>query len=239
MVDQQLPSTREKSFGERLGLGGEPGRAAPYLRVALSFLKELGEEQLKQIPGVGPAITALLELSREEDSRKLERRVQSLLVSTEQTREDIELVAGMLAVMMSCQKELLRRFESQGHLANSEQLTEFATGAALLVYCERISLDCTYIDYRGIQGASHPDRITSLLMDDVYVVPRLVRQASRFERLEREHGLLNNLEDPTLPRRAGYGCRENTQPFLKRNGVPRSVMVEGVQARRLGTPATQ
>jgi len=60
-----------KSFTQRLGFSNEPSPNAKYLRAILTFLREAGSEQIKQIPVFGPmlagASAAIEELSKEED----------------------------------------------------------------------------------------------------------------------------------------------------------------------------
>jgi len=182
-----------------LGYDAQPSRAAPYLRIALAFLKELGEKQLKQIPGVGPAVTALLELSKEADSKQLDARLKSLLAMEQETHEAISLLAAIASATLFHQTRILERMDAEGQMVAPGDLTDFAASAALLAYRNRIALDYLYTDYRGVQGVSRQEHVASLRMEDVYVMPRLIPETgSASDARGREETVLRELESQDL-----------------------------------------
>jgi hypothetical protein len=181
----------------RLGLSDEPSKAAPYLRAILTFIREAGEEQIKQIPVVGPllagASAALIELSAEEDGRQLEQRIESLLSVGTQTQEDIKLLTGLAGLIFLQQSELVRQLQGVGLQATTRQLSEFATGAALIAYRSRVARDYQYIDNRGIEGGTRASHAASLPLDDIYILPRFDVERERENVREREKDILKRL----------------------------------------------
>jgi HEAT repeats/NACHT domain len=199
-MSHRLPGHEtKKSPLERLGLSSESGRAAPYLRAILTFVKVSSEEQLKQIPIIGPLILgaseALKDLSEEQDDQKLERRVESLLTIGEQTQEDIRLLTGLAGLIFVQQQQLLAQLQSAGLPADRRQLTEFATEAALIAYRSRVARDYQYVDNRGIEGGTRAEHAAALPLDDIYIVPRLLPERERETVREREKDVLNKLLD--------------------------------------------
>lgn len=197
MSHQLVPSEPTKSPLSRLGLGDEPSRAAPYLRAILTFVKVSGEEQLKQIPVVGPLILgageALKELSEEEDDRKLEQRVETLLTVGGQTQEDIRLLTGLAGLIFVQQQQLLAQLQGAGLAADRGQLAGFATEAALIAYQSRVARDYQYVNNRGIEGGTRAEHASDLPLDDIYVVPRLQPERERENVREREKDVLTRL----------------------------------------------
>lgn len=197
--DPAAPTPTQRSILARLGLGEEPSRAAKYLRAILAGLQEASSEQIKQIPVVGPIVSgtvaALLELSGEEDGEAFEVKLTQLLTVGEQSREDLESLAGLSAAIYLRQDELLARLESLGLPAAPAQLNELALSAALTAWRGRVARDYQYADYRGIEGGTRAEHAAALPMDDVYVVPRLVPERERADLRDRERFLLKELLD--------------------------------------------
>lgn len=199
-MSQQISHPQSNSsLLEHLGHSNEPSAAAPYLRVILTFLREYGEEQIKQIPVVGPllygATAALLQLSEEEDGASLERRIEHILTVGTETQEDINFLIGLAGLIFIRQNEILARLQEAGLPAQPKQLAEFATGAALVAYRNRVARDYQYVDNRGIEGVTRATHAAALPLDDVYIVPRLLPERERENVREREKDVLKNLID--------------------------------------------
>jgi HEAT repeat protein len=199
-MSRSLPPTdAEKTALARLGLSKEPGRAAPYLRAILTFVKVSSEEQLKQIPFVGPLLLgageALKELSEEQDDQKLEQRIESLLSVGEQSQEDIKLLTGLAGLIFAQQQQLISQLQTAGLATDRKQLAEFATGAALVAYRSRVARDYQYVDNRGIEGMTRKEHAASLPLEDIYIVPRLMPERERENFREREKDVLKKLLD--------------------------------------------
>lgn len=181
----------------RIGLSSEPSRAAPYLRAILTFVKVSSEEQLKQIPVIGPLLLgageALKDLSEEQDDRELERRVESLLTIGEQTQEEIKLLAGLAGLIFAQQRQLAAQLQGAGLTADRLQLAGLATEAALIAYQSRVARDYQYVDNRGIEGGTRAEHAAALPLDDIYIVPRLLPERARENVRAREKDVLNKL----------------------------------------------
>jgi hypothetical protein len=92
-----------KSLAKRLGLTQEPSKIKKWLRATFVFLKETGEEQLKQLPVWGPVskgvTEALLELANEEDDEVIEQRLERLLAVGEQSLEEIAFLSATASLI--------------------------------------------------------------------------------------------------------------------------------------------
>ncbi|MFL6196612.1 MAG: NACHT domain-containing protein, partial [Thermoanaerobaculia bacterium] len=198
-ADAALPAPVRRSVLQRIGLGKEPGQAAPYLRALLAGLQEMGSEQIKQIPFLGPLLSgagaALLQLSSEADDAKLEEKVSQILATGEQSRETLEALSALAAAIYLQQGFLLERLDSLGLPAERQQLTEMAMTTALLAWRGRVARDYQYADYRGIEGGTRKEHAASLPLDDVYVLPRLVPERDQADSRDREGKLLKDLLD--------------------------------------------
>jgi len=117
-ADAAPPSPVGRSILQRFGLGKEPSQSAPYLRVILAGLQEMGSEQIKQIPVLGPLLSgtgaALLQLSGEEDDAKLEEKISQIFTTGEQSRETLEALSAMAAAIYLQQGFLLERLQTMG-----------------------------------------------------------------------------------------------------------------------------
>jgi hypothetical protein len=133
-----------------LKLDGEPSEMAPTLRVLLTFLKEVGAKQIEQVPGLGPLISALLQLSAEEDSIELDSQLTEILETGQQSLE---------------QRELRERLESEGLAVHPEQITAVSLSTALAAYRGRVARDYQYADHRGIEGGTRAEHAASLPLD--------------------------------------------------------------------------
>ena len=94
---------------------------------------------------------------------------------------------------------VITRLEAEGLPAETKQLTEFAMSAALVAYRSRVARDYLYADYRGIAGITRAEHAVSLLLDDVYIVPRLLPERDLASLRQPEKDSLALLENPDLP----------------------------------------
>jgi predicted NACHT family NTPase len=187
---------------------------ARYLRAVLTFLSKASEEQVKQIPGIGPLLLgfaeSVKELSEQEDDdqaqREIEAKLAALLTQGEQAQRNSEAFAAFAGFLLEQQfqqtallTQLTTYLQSLGLPAERKQLTEFACNAALVAYRSRVIRDYQYADQRGIQGVTRSEHVASLPLTDIYVKPRLQseRAADRslFESRERERELLKQMLD--------------------------------------------
>jgi hypothetical protein len=180
---------------QRLGLGDEQTRAAPYLRAMLAFLAET--------PGIGwvykGSKEALLQLADAADDETLEKRFAELLVIGEQTNEQVQLLTDLARAIFDHSIVLLQYLHERRLPAQSAPLTRFALDAALTAYRNRVANEFMYADHRGIEGVTRQAHVASLLLDDVYVLPRLVPEREQIPVHERERDLLHRLlRDPDL-----------------------------------------
>jgi hypothetical protein len=198
-AEAALPVPARRSVLQRFGLGKEPGKEAPYLRAILVGLKEMGSEQIKQIPVLGPFLSgagaALLELSSEEDDARLDAKISQLFATGEQSRETLETLSALAAAIYLQQGSLLEHLQTLGLPAERPQLTAFALEAALAAWRGRVARDYQYADYRGIEGGTREEHAASLPLDDVYVLPRLVPERDQADARDREGKLLKDLLD--------------------------------------------
>ena len=198
-LDAAPPALVGRSALQRFGLGKEPSQAAPYLRAILAGLQEMGLEQIKQIPVLGPLLSgagaALLQLSSEEDDAKLEKKISQFLTTGEQSRETLEALSALAAAIYLQQGSLLERLQTLGLPAERQQLTSVALTTALAAWRGRVARDYQYADYRGIEGGTREEHAASLPLDEVYVVPRLVPERAQADTRDREGKLLKDLLD--------------------------------------------
>src|SRR5215213_550146 len=191
MLEKPSDLKPAKSILSRLGLSREPGRAAPYLRAILAFIKEA--------PGVGWALKgtseALKELADEEDDQVLEKHFERLFAVETRTLKSIEALAQIASITFSQQNALLAHLEQKGLLTDSKQLTGFAFEAALDAYRGRILAEYQYADHRGIEGATRAAHVASLPLDDVYVIPSLLPEQNQLNQSQRESEVLQALLD--------------------------------------------
>jgi hypothetical protein len=198
-TDAALPAPVRRSILQSFGLGKEPGREALYLRAILAGLKEMGSEQIKQIPVLGPLLSgagaALLQLSSEEDDARLEEKISQLLTTGEQSRETLEALSALAAAIYLQQGSLLEHLQAQGLPAKPLLLTAVALETALAAWRGRVARDYQYADYRGIEGGTREEHAASLPLDDVYVLPWLVPELDQADTRDREGKLLKDLLD--------------------------------------------
>jgi hypothetical protein len=177
------------SLATRLGLGNEETSAAPYLRAVLAFMAE--------VPAVGWVVKgskeALSELSDGADDQALEQRFEALLAIGGQTNERVRLLGLLAQAMFEQNAALLEYLRAREFSAVAGSLTQFAKDAALAAYRNRIANEYMYADHRGIEGVTRQAHVTSLLLDDVYVLPRLVPERDQIQHHERERDLLHRL----------------------------------------------
>jgi HEAT repeat protein len=198
-AETALPAPVRRSILQSFGLGKEPGREALYLRAILAGLKEMGSEQIKQIPVLGPLLSgagaALLQLSSEEDDARLEEKISQLLTTGEQSRETLDTLSALAAAIYLQQESLLEHLRTQGLPAKLLQLNAFALDTALAAWRGRVARDYQYADYRGIEGGTREEHAASLPLDDVYVLPWVVPERDQADTRDREGKLLKDLLD--------------------------------------------
>jgi hypothetical protein len=181
--------TPKPSWIQRLGLSGEESRAAPHLRAFLAFL---AEATFVGWPLKGMK-EALAELSAEADDEVLERRFNELLAVGHQTNDQVRLVGAIAMAIFEQNAQLMEFFRERQLPALPAQLTGFAKEAALAAYRGWVANDLMYADHRGIEGVTRQEHVASLLLDDVYVLPRLVSQREQAPTEQRELDLLDRL----------------------------------------------
>src|SRR5215213_10808149 len=198
-ADAAPPAPVGPSVLQRFGLGKEPSQSAPYLRAILAGLQEMGSEQIKQIPVLGPLLSgagaALLQLSGEKDDAKLEEKISQIFTTGEQSRETLEALSALAAAIYLQRGFLLERLQTMGLPAERQQLTEVALTTALAAWRGRVAQDYQYADYRGIEGGTREEHAASLPLDEVYVVPRLVPERAQADTRDQEGKLLKDLLD--------------------------------------------
>lgn len=177
------------SLATRLGVGDEETAAAPYLRAILAFLAE--------VPAVGWVVRgskeALGEMSDEADDQVLEQRFEALLTIGGQTNERVRLLGHLGQTIFEQNAALIDFLRARELLPPPESLSQFAKDAALAAYRNRIANEYMYADHRGIEGVTRQAHVASLLLDDVYVLPRLVPERDQESVHERERDLLHRL----------------------------------------------
>ena len=99
---------------------------------------------------------------------------------------------------MLVQQKALARLQEPGLALGKLQLDEIAKRTALTAYRTRIAQDYLYADYRGIEGLTQERHAAALLLDHVYVKPRLQLERSTVDAAPDEHDLLKQLEDEDL-----------------------------------------
>jgi hypothetical protein len=198
-LDATPPAPVGRSVLQRFGLGKEASQRAPYLRAILAGLQEMGSEQIKQIPVLGPLLSgagaALLQLSSEEDDAKLEEKISQILTTGEQSRETLDALSALAAAIYLQQSFLVEHLQTLGLPAERQQLTDVALDTALAAWRGRVARDYQYADYRGIEGGTRKEHAASLPLDAVYVLPRLVRERDQADTRDREGKLLKDLLD--------------------------------------------
>jgi hypothetical protein len=187
------PAGRLRALLAWLKLDGEPSEMAPALRVLLTFVKEIGVKQIEQVPGLGPLISALLQLSAEEDSIELGSQLSEILETGKQSRETLDALGALATAIYLEQRALRERMESEGLALRPEQITAVSLSTALAAYRGRVARDYQYADHRGIEGGTRAEHAASLPLDEVYVLPRLIPERSQIEDQERESRLLNDI----------------------------------------------
>ncbi|HEY0074104.1 MAG TPA: HEAT repeat domain-containing protein [Abditibacteriaceae bacterium] len=200
---QKLSDENAASFAlAKIGLSDRQSRAATGLRYTLSWLKEFGSEQIKQIPIYGPAVAATVSViekaSDEEADAEIENMIERLLGIGQQTNDDMRALNAIVGLLFSAVIEqgsalsaLTASFESCA-LPPAEAAQEIALAA----YRNRVARAYHYAEYRGIEPGS--ERVASLPLDDVYVVPRLKVEQSRAIDHEREQDLIARLHNRDL-----------------------------------------
>jgi hypothetical protein len=193
---------------------------ARYLRAILTLVSKASEEQLKQVPVIGPFLIGFAEmvkgLSEQQDDdqaqREIEAKLAALLTQGEQAQRNSEAFAAFARFLLKQQyqqtallTQLTTHLHALGLPAERKQLTEFACNAALVAYRSRVIRDYQYADQRGIQGVTRSEHVASLPLTDIYVKPRLQSERaadhSLFESRERERELLKQmLDNQDLPR---------------------------------------
>jgi hypothetical protein len=168
------------------------------LKVAL----DIGEEGLKAlIPGGGLLVKAakgMLDLSDAADDAELGEQIEQLMAIGGKTHDEVEGIAILAQLMLLRQDEILERLEAKAPSVGRPELDEIARQTALVAYRNRIAQDCLYADYRGIEGVTHEGHAAALLLDQVYVKPRLWPEREQQDAAGRENLLLKQLEDEDL-----------------------------------------
>ncbi|HEX3532300.1 MAG TPA: HEAT repeat domain-containing protein [Thermoanaerobaculia bacterium] len=174
---------------------GAPSELAPALRVVLTFLEKVCAKQIEQIPALGPLLSTLQELSKEEDAKALEGRLTEILETGQQSRETLEALAALATAIYMEQRALREHLTAKGLAVEPQQITAVALSTALDAYRGRVARDFQYADHRGIEGGTRAEHAASLPLDEVYVLPRLLPERSGLESREREGRLLKDLLD--------------------------------------------
>ncbi|HEY7770781.1 HEAT repeat domain-containing protein [Longimicrobium sp.] len=137
---------------------------------------------------------AFKELASQRSEAQQTERFNQLFAIGEQTSEDIAALAFLAAGMFIQQTELLGELRRSTALQlGSGELASFAKSTAVVAYRSRIAHDFRYADHRGIDGVTRAAHVTSLELDDIYVLPHLVAERDRLAVRERERDLLRQL----------------------------------------------
>lgn len=183
----------------------EHKRAARLSRLLLVFSKQA----VNALPGIGPVVSGGLEVIQrnadDAEQEKLEQRLQHLVTTTtglhqdlSQLQDDIKALAALAAVGFLQQAELMTWLRQRDEPAAVDELTSFVLHAAITAYRTRLALGFQYVDHRGIQGGGRAAHITTLPLEEVYVLPRLLPEQVQVELSEQESFTLRQLEDPDL-----------------------------------------
>jgi hypothetical protein len=183
----------------------ERARAARLSKMVVLYLKQASNA----IPMLGPLVSGGFEvlqgIADDADQRRLEVRLEELIVTggsttrnLEQLRKDIQVLTALSAISFTRQQELLDWLQTNQEPVKKEELPGLASTMALAAYRAHVALTYSYVDHRGIQGAGRMAHIATLPLDDVYVQPLLLPERSQLEMDERERVLLKQLEDHDL-----------------------------------------
>jgi hypothetical protein len=179
---------------------------APTLRVLLAFLKTVSEEELKRFPLIGGFIAASEKISEEGAAAEAAAKFERLSTVTDMTdvtvsqiEEDVALVEEFTMAIYLMQVEILQWVRNEGGGQSPKELQQFASDSALLAYWNRLAVGLMYADHRGVANASREAHLASLPLDEVYVMPRLIKRDLGRAEHEREQALLRQLDDPDLP----------------------------------------
>jgi hypothetical protein len=177
--------SRTSSIWDRSGLH-ELRPYIPMLAAAIAELPLVGT--LVKVPN-----EALKQLAAERNEKEQQEWFERLFAVGEQTNVDIAVLTVLAAGMFVQQAELFALLRKTGSQVERDQLTEFAKLAAIVAYRSRIAREYQYADHRGIEGITRAAHVTSLELDDIYVVPHLVAENDRVSIRERERELLRML----------------------------------------------
>ncbi len=201
---QKSPDENAESALAKISLSDKQSRGGKVWRALLAGLREGAADELKKLPGgsIGAGVLeSLQQLADEEAGEEDSRTLDEILSHSQESSDGIKALNAVINLVFAAvgeQNELLeqltRHLESEDLPSAPEQISEFATQAALAAYRNRVAREYLYAEYRGIEPSS--EKVASLPLDDVYVVPRLKPEHSRRDDHEREQDLILRLHNP-------------------------------------------
>ena len=204
MVEHLPVPTGQEPSPAMSTLGREWKQDKWVYKTALKIALEIGEEGLKAlIPGGGLLVKAakgMLDLSDAADDAEVGEQIERLLAIGGKTGQEVEEVGILAQLILLRQDEILERIEAKALPVGKPELDEIARQTALVAYRNWIAQDYLYADYRGIEGLTREGQAAALLLDQVYVKPRLRPEREQQETATRETLLLKQLEDQDLTR---------------------------------------
>ncbi|HEX8213005.1 MAG TPA: HEAT repeat domain-containing protein [Longimicrobium sp.] len=152
---------------------------------------------LAELPLVGLLAKIPNEAWKQFSADRSEKEQRALIARLfeigQQTNEDIAVLGAWAAGTFALHAELLSVLRSRGMGIEGEQLGAFARMTALVAYRSSVAREFQYADHRGIEGATRAAHVTSLELDEIYVMPHLVAERDRTSLRERERELLRRL----------------------------------------------
>ncbi|MBC7883730.1 MAG: NACHT domain-containing protein [Anaerolineae bacterium] len=222
-----LPEASHALKRKELGSGFSDELQAPYpkleirkptgkalLLAVLKGVEKFTEEQLKQIPILGPLLLALStvagELGAAEDQDQFEDKLLQAMGTNKQFLQDLSEVGDSLLIEVKQNSDkfdaLISLLQGAGIFTEKSQLEALALETALISHRQRVALEYFYADYRGISDIVRKEHAASLQLDSVYVEPRFGMDRDFSDNRAEESDILEKLlriEDLRLSERTG------------------------------------
>ena len=169
-----------------------------WLGVFLTFANEISKDVIKRFPAVGGLLAAVEQLDGEQSEQENVARLERLLDNSAELTSDMASLnkdSLLLAELAELLLEVTDQIASKHY--DKSAVEGFAREAAMGAYRGRIALGFRYVDYRGLSlDASQAG--TSLLLDQVFIKPRLLPESGGASARDREEELIRLLDSPNL-----------------------------------------
>ena len=193
-------------------LAAEWQRDRGLYKAAFKFALDVGEEGIKAlVPGGGVLVKiakGMLDIADAAGDAAPDEQIERLLAIGTKSEEQISAIAVLGQLLLLRQDEIIQRLDARAPAPAKPELDDLARRTALVAYRGRIAQDFLYADYRGIEGAIRERHAAALLLDQVYVQPRLRPEREQQDAQGRETLLLKQLEDEDLTPRERVRLQE-------------------------------